>query len=162
MFMFRKWIFLGLMIMLGSVLVMLVVQGRREEAKQAKGPTEKVMTAKSTSTRVIAPKDLDLAGSKVEISAPATGKGKNSERSALCRIVIRNRGRISYRDVMLKLTCVGSGGKILESRTQLVPSTIPPGQEVTVPEVAIDNLPQGTVRCGLSILYSDIGAAPSH
>jgi hypothetical protein len=161
MHMFRKWIFLGLMVMLGSVLVMLVVQGRRQEAGKSAVPAEKVQTARSTATRVFAPKDLDLDESRVELRPVATGKDGNPGRAALCRITVRNSGRLAYHDVMLKLTCFGAGGKVLDSRTQLVPGTVPPGQTITVPELAVDGLPRDSVRCGLAILYSDLGAAPA-
>ena len=67
--MFRKSIFLGMMVLLGAVLVSLVLSGRKEEQRQAAAPTEIVKTAKATATRSMVPEDLDVGESRVELTA---------------------------------------------------------------------------------------------
>jgi hypothetical protein len=158
--MFRKSIFLGLMLMLGTVLVWLILKARKE-AQTPGTPVEIVRTAKSSPTRVIGPQDLDVAESRMEIPPAGRGQTKTAERSSHAYVVIRNHGTVAYHDFMLKLTCLGSNGKVIDTQTRLVPGTIQPGQTLTVDDIAIDNLPEGTVRCHISILYSDLGPAPS-
>jgi hypothetical protein len=147
--------------MLGAVLVWLILKARKEEAQTPGAPVEIVRTAKSSPTRVIGPKDLDATESRVEIPPTGRGQTKTAERSSHAHVVIRNHGTVAYRDVMLKLTCLGSNGKVIDTQTRLVPETIQPGQTLTVDDIAINDLPNGTVRCRISILYSDLGPAPS-
>jgi hypothetical protein len=160
--MFRKSIFLGLMLMLGAVLVWLILKARKEEAQTARAPVEIVRTARLSPTRAIGPKDLDATESRVEIIPSGRGQTKTAGRSAHAHVVIRNHGTVAYRDIMLKLTCLGGNGKVIDTRTRLVPETIQPGQTLTVNDMAIENLPNDTVRCRISILYSDLGPAASH
>jgi hypothetical protein len=157
---FRKSIFLGLMLMLGTVLVWLILRARKE-AQVPGTPVEIVRTAKSSPTRVIGPHDLDAAESRVEILPAGRGQMKTAGRSSHVHVVIRNHGTVAYHDFMLKLTCLGSNGKVIDTQTRLVPGTIQPGQTLTVDDIAIDNLPEGTARCRISVLYSDLGSSPS-
>jgi len=159
--MFRKSVFLGMMVLLGAVLVSLVISGRKEEQRKATVPTEIVKTAKATATRSMAPEDLDVGESKVQLTAASRNQSGAAEPRALCQLVIRNRGRIAYHDLALKLQCLGSSGKQLGQLTQLVPETVQPGQVLTISDVMIDKLPAGTARCTLSVLYANLGPAPA-
>ena len=159
--MFRKSLFLGMMVLLGAVLVSLVLSGRKQELQQAAAPAEIVKTAKATPTRSMAPEDLDAGESKVELTVAARNRKNAAGPGARCRLVIRNRGRIAYHDLMLKLQCLGSGGKHVGELTQPVPETIQPGQVLTIPEVIIDTLPAGTARCAVSVSYAHLGPAPA-
>jgi len=157
MFMFRKWIFLGLMIMLGSVLAMLLIKGRNQENQAAAVPVEKVQTARSTPTRVMVPNDLQVVESSVQNTTVETGKSTSAQQDAHYQVVVRNRGQVAYHNLVLKLTCLGSTGKVLGTRSRLVPQTIQPGQTLIIKDLSIENLPPGTVRCDIRIVYSDIG-----
>jgi hypothetical protein len=158
--MFRKWLFLGMMILLGAVLVSLVLRGRNEEKRLAAATTEIVKTAKRTPTRSMAPTDLDIGDSKVEITAPGPNRKAGALTGARCDLVIRNLGQIAYHDVMLKLQWLGNNGRDLKFHTQLVPETIQPGQVLNIQDVRIEQIPAGTARCTLSILYANLGPAP--
>ena len=144
--------------MLGAVLVVLILKARKEEAQAASVPVEKVMTARLSPTRVMAPKDLDASASSVEI--PATARTKDREISVHPHILIRNRGTEAYHNVMLKFICIGTGGKIVATQTMLVPDMISPGQTLTPNVGSPEGIPGGTVRCVITILYSDLGPAP--
>jgi hypothetical protein len=158
--MLRKSIFWGLTLMLGTVLVWLVLKSRKE-AQAPAGPVEIVRTAKSSSTRVIGPKDLDATESSVEVIPYLDESAKTAGRSAHAHVVIRNRGTVAYQDAMMKLTCFGGNGKVLGTQTKLVPGSIPPGESLTVDDVIVNNLPNGTARCRIGILYADLGPASS-
>jgi hypothetical protein len=152
--MFRRSIFWGLTLMLSTVLVWLVMQGRKEEAKQAAAPTEIVQTAESSPTRVVAPNDLEAT------EASGAGAATAGMPPALGPVAIRNQGKFSYHAVMLRISCLGSGGKVLVTRTHLAPETIPPGQTVTVGDVTLKDVPRGTTSYRIGILYCDLGPAP--
>lgn len=152
--MLRKSLFGGLTLMLCAVLVWLVINGRKEESRLAAGPAEIVQTAKTSSTRVMAPGDLEVTESRAGIP---TG---SAQRIAIGRIAISNRGKISYHDVMLRISCLGSGGSVLNTQNRLVEGTIQPGQTLTVDDIVVADPPRGAVRCTVSILYSDLGPAP--
>ena len=159
--MFRKWLFLGLMIMLGGVLLMLIFQARREQARVAAAPAEIVKTARSTATRMMAPDDIDVTQSLAVIAQPEAGSAKAGTRIARCRLVIRNRGQESYHDMMLQLLCLGSSGKALGTLKQPVPETLQPGQVLTIEDVSVTGIPPGTRECRFSILYASLGPAPA-
>ena len=161
--MFRKSIFWGLTLMLGTLLVWLVVRARKQEAQiaTAPAPTEIVRSAKPSPTRVIAPKDLDAGQSQVQFASMVSGASKSGGRSALLHVVIRNRGSVPYHNVMLKLTWIGASGKAIDSQTHLVPDTIQPGQTLDDGEVALEGAPGGSVKCTIAILHSDLGQAQS-
>jgi len=157
--MFRKSIFWGLTMMLATLLIWLVVRARKQEAQVAKAPAEIVRSAKSSPTRVIAPKDLDAGESQVEFASMVSGASKSSGRGALLHVVIRNRGAVPYHNVMLKLTWVGTSGKVLDTQNHLVPETIGPGQTLDAGDVALEGVPNGSVKCTIAILHSDLGQA---
>ena len=160
--MFRKYIFLGLMIMLGTVLVMLVVQSRKQESLRAQPaiPAEIVQTARTTATRVMAPGDLEVTVSGDDAAAAAGVRTDKLPPAAIGPWAIRNRGPITYHNTMLQITYLGNGGKILETHTRLFPETIAPGQTRTLTDLAPESVPARTIRCNISILYAEIGEAP--
>ena len=150
--MLRKALFGGLTVMLAGVLVWLIIKGRQEEARQAAAPTEIFKTARSSSTRVVAPNDLDALDSPGTGGAPKAG--------TLGQVTIRNRGNSTYHNVMLKLSYLNVTGKVLHTLNQLVPNTVEPGQSFEVGEISAENAPGGASRCSVSILYSELGPAP--
>jgi hypothetical protein len=158
--MVRKSVFLGMMLLLGAVLVSLVIRGRKEEMKTASGPLEVVKTAKGTPTRALIPKDLDAGDSTVELATRRHDAPGAAEQSARCQLVIHNRGQIAYHNIVVSLQCVGSKGKSLKPRTQMVAETIQPGQALTIHDLSMDGIPSDATRCTLSVLYANVGTAP--
>jgi hypothetical protein len=139
--------------MLGAVLVWLIINGRREEARQAAAPTEVVQTARLSPTRVVAPKELEIVASQ---AAGALNPGKSEP---IGPIEIRNNGTIAYHAIMLRLECLDSDGKVLDTKSHLVPDTIQPGQSFTINDFAPENVPARAVRYRISIAYSELGPA---
>lgn len=138
--MFRKSLFLGLMLLLGAALVSLVVQGRRQEKKQAATRiVEVVKQFKPTPTRVIAPQDLEIVGP----DNPA-------------RFAIRNHGTVTYRNSEVEFVYLGRDGRVLENRTVKIDKMIPPGQEVSVENAASDKIPEGSKRTLLKIRSAEL------
>ncbi len=148
---FRKVLFGSLTLMLAAVLVWLIIKGRQQEAKLAAAPNEIVKTARSSSTRIVAPQDLDVTFQQ-EAAAGQTPR-------SLGKVVIHNTGKETYHNVMLKLSFVGAGDRVLGSQNYLVKETIEPGQIFAAGEVSADNAPGGTSRCNVVILYSEFGPA---
>jgi hypothetical protein len=152
--MLRRTLFGGLTIMLAAVLVWLIIQGRREEAKIAATPGEVYQTSQSSATRVIAPKDLEVVSLRSDGSSPSSGQSLGS-------VEIRNRGALAYHNVMLQFSYRGPREKLLEIQTQLAPGTIEPGRTFNAGRISVENAPAGSIRCDVSILYSELGPAPN-
>jgi hypothetical protein len=148
--MLRKALFGGLTVILAVVLVWLIIRGRQQEARLAAAQGEVFKTARSSSTRAVAPRDLEAV-----IAPEAAGSG--TPLRSLGKVRIRNTGSRTYHNVMLMLAYVGTGDRILSTRNQLVPDAIGPGQTLTAGEISSDNAPGGTMRCNVSILYSEFG-----
>ncbi len=152
--MVRRSLFWGLTLLLVAVLVWLIINGRKEESRRASAPSEVVQTAKLSPTRAVAPSDLEVA----EPDAARTNRGDLPDQ--LGPVAIHNRGSVAYHGTMLRLRCLDSSGKVLDTRTLLVPETIAPGQTITVGPIALEKVPHGTVRYHIGIAFSDVGTAP--
>jgi hypothetical protein len=152
--MIRRSLFWGLTLMLGAVLVWLIINGRKEEARQATAPAEVVKTASLSPTRVVAPKDLEIVASN------AMGAIKASRSEPIGPIAIRNNGKISYHAIMLSLAYLDGNDRVLDTRSRLVPDTIQPGQSFTVSDFPLEDVPARAVRYRISIAYSNFGPAP--
>ena len=162
--MLRKSLLAGLTLMLVAIFVFLIIKGRREESRRAgeesqraPAPVEVTKTARSTATRVIAPKDLEASE-----SPDAGGPAKAAAQYVPSEVAIQNRGAVPYHDIMLQLAFLGSGGKVLETRMQLIAQTLPPGQRLIVANTGMNGAPPpGTSAHDLSILYCSFGPAPA-
>jgi hypothetical protein len=150
--MFRKTLFGGLTLMLVACLIWLIIRGRQQEARLAAVPGEIVKTARSTSTRVVAPGDLEAV-----LSQPPAGSSLAPR--SLGKVTLRNLGGQTYHNVMLTLSFVDAGGKALGAQNHLVRESIGPGQTFVAGEISADNAPSGTTRCDIRILYSELGSA---
>ncbi len=162
--MFRKPIFLGLTIMLAGALAYLVIQGRRQEKLQrtASRPVEVIRNSPASLTRVLAPDDLDIAESKVEFGPPASKPGQEATgETATHSLVIRNSGLAAYHSLGLRVSYLGRGNKVLGTQTVPVADLIQPGQARSIPELKVDNVPAGTLKCEVKILYGDLEPNPS-
>ncbi len=156
--MMRKSLFWGLTLMLVAVLVWLVLQARKEDARRTSGPVEIVRTAKLSATRAVAPKDLEIGGSPIEI---AKGRSRGALSVSRDGVTIHNRGNVAYHNILLKLTCFGSGSTVLHTQNRTVEGTLKPGQSLPVGDIAADALPPGTTRCTVTVLLADLGPASS-
>ena len=142
--MFRKSLFLGLMALLGAVLVSLIVQGRRQEKKQAATRVvEIVKQFKPTPTIIIAPQDLEIV--IVSPDNPA-------------RFAIRNQGAVTYSNPEVEFAYLGRDGRVLQNQTVKIDKVIPPGQEVSVENAVSGRIPEGTKRTLLKIRSAELCA----
>ena len=138
--MFRRSLFLGLMVLLGAVLVSLVVQGRRQEKKKAATRVvEVVKQFKPTPTVVIAPQDLEIIGP----DNPA-------------RFAIRNHGTVSYSNPEVEAVYLGKDGRVLQNQTVKIDKVIPPGQEISIENAVSGKIPEGTKRTLLKIRSAEL------
>ncbi len=156
--MVRRSLFLGLTGMLVVVIVYLVVQGRKQERAQQQNPrtVEVIRESRPTLTRVIAPTDLQIVESRVQISSAGSGSSPERGLSAKHQIVIRNDGKNTYRNPRLRMTYFGHGEKTLDARTKEVDGVVQPGQTQSLNEITIENLPAGAARSTVKILSADL------
>ncbi len=159
-FMFRRSLFLGLTLMLAAVLVFLVIQGRRQEKLRQSTPRTVEVLRQSTPslTRVIAPDDLDIVESKMELGASGTAKNQTQSGgvTAIHRVVIRNNGRTAYHSLALQISYLGRGNKMIESRTVPAAELLQPGQARSIVDLKVENVPAGTLKCEVKIAYAEL------
>ncbi len=153
--MIRKWLFLGITLMLVVVLIYLIIQGRRLEKMQANQVVEIVQESKSTLTRAFNPLDLEIARSEMLLEE-SVARGTKT-RTVRHEIEIRNNGKVSYSGFQLSFDYLNRGGKMLATGTRFIEQTISPGAALKLAEIKADGLPISIVNCRVAIAYADIG-----
>ena len=161
--MFRKSLFLGLTMMLAAVLVYLVIQGRRQEKQEqtTSRPVEIVRESPPSLTRVIAPDDIGIIESKMELGSPGAKAvpAVSVGVTATHQFVVRNNGRTAYHSFVLKLSYVGQREKVLQTRMVPVAEGLKPGQERSITDIKVENVPAGASRCMAHIASADLEPA---
>ncbi len=156
--MFRKSLFLGLTLMLAVVLVSLVIRSRREEKKDSAATREIVRQSRPSPTREIAPRDLVIVESKMEMVGPG-GKPVSGEQPAATthhEIVARNDGPAEYNAIHLKITYLDRKGQVLGSKVHFVSKPVPPHQTVSLGDISIEGVPASAANCSIQVLSADI------
>lgn len=158
--MYRKSLFLGLTAMLIAALAWLIVQSRKKEAQHTSRPIAIVKESKPTLTRVLRPTDLEILESKLLLSRSdnSSRKGAKPAVSASHSFVIRNNGRVTYRNVMVEFYYQGRSGKTLETRTWLITEPILPGKTLSIEKLLMEAAPSEATTCTVKIFYSDLEA----
>jgi len=154
--MFRRSIFLGLMVLLGSVLVYMILSARKQEKRATASAPEIVRQSKPSATRVLSPTDLKVTGSTVEIMRPPAPRGSVPRISARQSITILNRGATSYAGLMLRLKYLTASGSTVETRSHQVSVKVPAGESVQLNDVEIEGLPAGVKSCSVSVVWADL------
>lgn len=157
--MFRKWIFLGLMVVLGAVLISLILQSRKPEPKTS--PVFEVLKqSKPTALRVFSPKDLEIVNQETELVREA-GRMESGgvQTSAHHRMTIRNQGSVSYGAVEIEFTYLGPGKRILGSESQHVAVLVPAGETIQIDGITTMPIPASTTRCTARILFGELVAS---
>jgi hypothetical protein len=146
--MIRKSLFWGLTLVLVAALVSLVIRGRRMEKEQAAEPTEVVRQAPASPVRVLAPRDLEIASSTMQVK---------SDHTALHEIELRNRGTVSYSGILLKFAYQDNSGKSLETRTCLLDKTVVlPGGVFRSSNLVIRGIPAATKKYQVTVQSADM------
>lgn len=155
--MVRRSLFLGLTGMLVVVLVYLVVQGRKEDRRQQQNPhpTEVIRESRPSLTRVIAPQELQIADSRMELSPAGSASPGASGLIDRHVIVIRNEGQTPFRGFRIRVTYLGRGEKILGTHTQEIREAIQPGETYSG-NMVIEDIPAGTAKSEVKILSADM------
>jgi len=150
----RKYMFLGLTVVLIIVFTNLMIRGCRLEKEQAQQMVETIEEAKPSPTRVIRPTDLKIRLSKME---PQPDLGKETP-SAIMRheVEIHNSGTVRYKGVQLTFAYYGQSGKQLGTRTHFVEKSIPAATSLRLPDILIDAVPTGATRLETAIAFADI------
>jgi hypothetical protein len=163
--MFRRSIFLGLMVLLGSMLVYMVLSARRQEKRISSPPTEIIRKSKPSATRVLAPPDLQVTESTTEILPPSAGSGPVSGivarhsvtvRMARHSVTVRNQGTSHYRGFMLKFDYLAASGSSVETRSHQVSQDLPPGATVRLQDLLMEGLPAKVRRCRVGLAWADL------
>jgi hypothetical protein len=152
--MIRKSVFWGLTLLLVVVLINLVSRGRRVEKQQAGKSAEVLFDSDSTPTRVLKPKDLEIANSKMRLEKNAGG-----DTQSLCawhEIEIRNKEKTSYGKIQLSFDYLDRRGKVLATKSYSAAVKIMPGDVLRLADIKIEDLPVQIENCRISIVYAEI------
>jgi hypothetical protein len=150
--MIRKSLFWGLTLVLVVALVSLIIRGRRMEKELAAQPTEAVQQVPPTPTRVLAPQDLEIVSSTMQLKP---------DHIASHDIEIQNHGSVPYGGILLKFVYLDRAGKPLTTKTYALEKTvIRPGFGLKVPRIIIQEIPASAERLQVSVKYADL--LPAH
>ncbi len=154
--MIRKYLFLGLTGLLGAVVVWMVITTREMGKGAGRGPAEVTRVARPTPTKAFSPLDLELLECTVEYRA---AEDPAQQQLAVHRLVIRNRGTVPYKNLLLDLSYLGGAGETVGERKVLVAGDgIAPGQILELDGLKIEAAPQRAAACTARIISAEIGA----
>jgi hypothetical protein len=153
--MFRRSIFLGLMILLGAVLTYMILGSRKLEKQTAPRPTEIVRASKPSATRVLSPADLEVGlvrSTMAQSGAPGSGPAAPPPRHVL---TIRNRGQVAYGRFMIRLSYADVDGRE-EIQSRILSELVPAGATVALPENVIEDLPRRMTNLRVQVAWADM------
>lgn len=158
--MFRKYLFVGLLIMLATIVVWMILQTRQQEKLAAAAAAGMVKSVQTTPTRVFSPDDLEIVESAMEVSPAGGGQAAGPAMSAVHRIRVRNAGSTTYVRLMLEFAYLGNGGIELVTKRHLSGSIrLAPGQELALGPIGVDGIPRATVGCRPRIIWAEMERA---
>jgi hypothetical protein len=152
--MIRKSVFWGLTILLVVALVNLFLRERRIGKPLSGKPVEIIQESPSTPIRVLKPKDLKVAFSKMHLEKRIEGDTQSV--CARHEIKIFNKSNISYLKVLLSIDYTDRTGKVLTTRSYVASGPLLPGGELHLVDVRIEDLPVQTVNCRIAIIYAEM------
>jgi hypothetical protein len=144
--MIRKSLFWGLTLVLIVAIVNLVLRGRRLEKQQSAKAAEVVQQSKPTSTRVLAPQDLEITGSTMQVES---GSARHS-------IEIRNKGAVTYNGIRLKFAYLDSKDMVIAEKYYSAARAVAPGASIKLDDIKIDGIPASAARAQVSIRNADL------
>jgi hypothetical protein len=156
--MIRKWLFLGLTLMLAAVVITLLIKGRQEEKNKQEAalhPVEVVRVSKPSLTRIIGPKEIVVSEQSLDMSPAATSSGESSRMQYRHKLVLRNTGRLACRNLRIRIVYYGRGEKVLETTTKEMADTLPPGEQRSL-EFVVEDLPKGAIKADARVLSADL------
>jgi len=154
--MFRRSIFLGLMVLLGSVLVYMILSARKQEKRIASPAAEIIHQSKPSATRVLSPTDLQVTESTTAILRPAANSGPVAGNSARHSVTLRNQGPRRYKGFMLKFNYLTASGSTVETRSHQVSRELPAGETVRLQEMVMEGLSGKVKACSVSLAWADL------
>lgn len=143
----RRYLFLGLTAALLAVIGTLMVQSRRREAQPPPPAVPLVRAAKPTPTRVLRPADLGIVEERATFAQAAEARH---------RLVIRNSGRVVYRDITVEIDYLGKSGERVETRRRTLEGTLAPRKDLAPEEVVESAIPAAARKARVTIVYADI------
>jgi|GEM_PF-1534269 len=158
--MFRKYLFIGLLIMLGTIVVWMILQTRQQERLAAAAAVGLVKSVQTTPTRVFSPDDLEIVESAMDAPPAGGAQATGPAVSAVHRITLRNGGSTTYVRLMLEFAYLGNDGRELETKRHLSGSIrLAPAQELTLGPIGVDGVPRAAVGCRPRIIWAEMERA---
>ena len=153
----RRYLFLGLTLVLVVALANLIIRGCRLEKEKAQQLVETVEEAKPSSTRVLNPQDLKIVRAKMEPHRKTVGE--KPLHAARHEVDVYNGGKVAYAAFTLRFAYLSRSGETLETKTHPIAKPIQPGATLTIGDITVDDIPPLAVNADTTIASADI--APS-
>ena len=143
--------FLGLTLILLIALGALIIRAKKLEKEQAIKPVEIVQKSPSTAIRALAPQDLEVTRSKMQLA-----EENQNLLSARHEIEIRNNGNTRYGEIQLRFTYYDRRGRMLLYKSHTIGGGIMPGATLELTGIVFHDLPTAVHSCRVSIDYAEL------
>lgn len=153
----RRLFFFGLTLVLTAALIGLTVRSCRLEKEPVPQVMEMIKESAPSATRVLKPKDLEIAQSKMNLEKNR-GEAKPSF-TARHQLEISNHGKVPYKGIQLSFTYSIRNGKVTQTRTYWIDQSILPGSILRLADIRIDGLPEFIEGSQVRIPYADMETA---
>jgi len=150
----RRYLFLGLTLVLIVALTSLVLKGYKQEKQQARQLIETVEEARPSRTKVVNPQDLKVLQSKMELLQKSE-KGSPIA-SVRNEVEIYNDGSVTYTEVLLRFVYISRNSEKLKSVTHLLDQPIPPGAKLSFRDINITEVSYSAATLETTVVSAEI------
>lgn len=143
----RKYLFLGLTLVLVVALANLIYHGRQEAKKEAAKSAEVIRQSKPTPTRILGPEGIAVVNPVME---------RDASGAAVHSMAVRNDSSYAYGQIRLQFVYRDRNGKVLERKTQTVAPGPGPGASLSLSGIRVEGVPPAAVQSDVSIVSADL------
>ena len=152
----RKPLLLSLIVLVALAVAWVVLSSQKPPSPSTRAlppsppPQTSVRQSESTLTRVLSPRDLEIVESTPTLNAEREGV------MARHKVVIRNNGKVSYKNISLELSYFDKTARIVATRTYVISALLRVGETATLPAIEMPNLPQNITSSKTIVLHADL------
>ena len=150
----RKPLLLALIVLLALAVAWVVISAQKTPSPSTTppppAPRTDVKQTESTLTRVLFPRDLEIVESALVLNAEREGV------MARHKVVIRNNGKVSYKNVSLELSYLDRRARIVATRTYVLSAPLRPAETATLPSIEMPNLPPNIPPTNTTVVHADL------
>ena len=152
----RKPLLLAVVVLLALAVAWVVIKSQTMPSPSTPAlpppptPQTAVRQSESTLTRVLFPRDLEIVESTPILNAEREGV------LARHKVVIRNHGKVSYKNVSVEFSYLDSRAKILATRTYVISAPLRAGETASLPAIEMPGLPANITSSKTALVHADL------